>query len=117
MIVEKQTEENEQLETNLRKLKDLYNEYSHYDQYSSQMLENMKTLNHTQLAMSKQQSIESTSSHSAADGENLDPDQFESLSTLMFHKLFQLPLVDMKTKQLSKPVKKNEWMLWSVFFP
>ena len=104
MIVEKQTEENEQLETNLRKLKDLYNEYSQYDQFSSQMLENMKTLNQTQLAMSKQQSIDqTTTTHS--DGENLDPDQFESLSTLIFHKMFNLPLVDMKTKHLYKPIK------------
>ena len=102
LIVDKQNEENVQLENDLRKLKDLYNEYYQYDQYSSQMLENMKTLNHTQLAMSKHQSIETSS---RPDGDTLDPDQFESLSTLIFHKMLNLPLVDMKTKQLHKPGK------------
>jgi len=38
-------------------------------------------------------------------GDGIDVDQFEQLSTLMLHKMLDLPLVDIKVKQLQKPKK------------
>ncbi|CAF1144936.1 unnamed protein product [Adineta ricciae] len=103
LIVEKQTDEKVQLENEIQKLKQLYEEYSQYDEYSTKMLENIKILNQTQLAVSKHESLTDAST---SNDNNLDIDQFEHLSTLLFHKILHLPLVDMKAKHLHKPEKK-----------
>ena len=103
LIVEKQTNEKVQLENEIQKLKQLYEEYSQYDEYSTKMLENIKILNQTQLAVSKHESLTDAST---SNDNNLDIDQFEHLSTLLFHKILHLPLVDMKAKHLHKPEKK-----------
>ena len=99
-IIDKQTNENQQLKTELNQLKQLYHQYHHYDDYSSKMLENIQTLHQTQLTISQ---------HEANHREtpSLEIDQFEQLSTLLLHKMFHLPLVDMKAKHLHKPEKNK----------
>jgi hypothetical protein len=67
------------------------------------MLENIKILNHTQLAVSKHESLKNLNN---SNGDNIDIDQFEQLSTLLLHKMLNLPLIDMKAKHLHKPEKK-----------
>jgi hypothetical protein len=103
LIVDKQTNENNQLENEILKLKQLYNEYNQNDEYSTKLLENMKILNQTQLAVSKHQSLTDLK---PSNGDTIDIDQFEQLSTLLFHKMLHLPLVEMKAKHLHKPDKK-----------
>ncbi|UJR21852.1 hypothetical protein I4U23_024925 [Adineta vaga] len=103
LIIEKQTNEKTDLENEINKLKQLYEEYSQYDEYSTKMLENIKILNQTQLAVLKHESITDSS---ISNDNNIDIDQFENLSTLLFHKILHLPLVDMKAKHLHKPEKK-----------
>jgi hypothetical protein len=103
LIVDKQTNEKNQLENEILKLKQLYNEYHQNDEYSTKLLENMKILNQTQLAVSKHQSLTDLN---PSNGDNIDIDQFEQLSTLLFHKMLHLPLVEMKAKHLQKPDKK-----------
>ena len=62
------------------------------------MLEHSEVLNQTQSTVSNQNNpIEEPTGDSA--------DQFESLSTLIFHKILNLPLIDMKKKHLRKPEK------------
>jgi hypothetical protein len=68
------------------------------------MLENVKILNHTQLAVSKHESL--IDLNNQTNGDHFDIDQFEQLSTLLLHKMLNLPLVDMKAKHLHKPEKK-----------
>ena len=70
------------------------------------MLENIKILNHTQLAVSKHESLTDLNNQINSNDDNIDIDQFEQLSTLLLHKLLNLPLVDMKAKHLHKPEKK-----------
>ena len=82
----------------------LYNEYNQYDEYSIKMLENIKILNHTQLAVSKHESL--TDLNNQMNTDNIDIDQFEQLSTLLLHKILHLPLIDMKAKHLHKPEQK-----------
>jgi hypothetical protein len=67
------------------------------------MLENIKILNHTQLAVSKHESLTDLNNQISS---NIDIDQFEHLSTLLLHKMLNLPLIDMKAKHLHKPEKK-----------
>lgn len=86
------------------KLKQLYNEYSQYDDYSSKLLENIKILNHTQLAVSKHESL--TDINNQTNNDTIDIDQFEQLSTLLLHKILNLPLIDIKAKHLHKPEEK-----------
>ena len=108
MITDKQLEENDELETDLVKLKQLYKEYQNYDDQSTKMLDNVHILNQAQVAVSKHQSheIRPDSNQTSTENAAVDPDQFESLSTLLFHKMLHLPLVDMKAKHLRKPEKK-----------
>jgi hypothetical protein len=106
LIVAKQTNENNQLENEIIKLKQLYQEYHQYDEYSTKMLENIQILNQTQLAVSKHDSSADFNPQTNANPDHIDVDQFEQLSTLLLHKMLHLPLVDMKTKQLHKPDKK-----------
>jgi len=71
------------------------------------MLDNIKILNHTQLAVSKHESSSIDLNNQINSNEdNIDIDQFEQLSTLLFHKILHLPLIDMKAKHLHKPEKK-----------
>ncbi len=106
LIVAKQTNENNQLENEIIKLKQLYQEYHQYDEYSTKMLENIQILNQTQLAVSKHDSSTDFNPQTNTNADHIDVDQFEQLSTLLLHKMLHLPLVDMKTKQLHKPDKK-----------
>jgi len=103
LIVDKQTNENNQLENEILKLKQLYNEYNQNDEYSTKLLENIKILNQTQLAVSKHQSLTDLK---PSNEDTIDIDQFEQLSTLLFHKMLHLPLVEMKAKHLHKPDRK-----------
>ena len=64
------------------------------------MLDNVKILNNTQLAVTQHDSLNNSN------GDNIDIDQFEHLSTLLLHKILNLPLIDMKSKHLHKPEKK-----------
>lgn len=70
------------------------------------MLENIKILNHTQLAVSKHESFNNLNNQINSNTDNIDIDQFEQLSTLLLHKSLHLPLVDIKAKHLHKPEKK-----------
>jgi hypothetical protein len=70
------------------------------------MLENIKILNHTQLTISKHESSIDLNNQINSNGDNININQFEQLSTLLFHKILNLPLVDMKAKHLHKPEKK-----------
>jgi len=70
------------------------------------MLENIKILNHTQLTISKHESSIDLNNQINSNEDNIDINQFEQLSTLLFHKILNLPLVDMKAKHLHKPEKK-----------
>ncbi|CAF3642990.1 unnamed protein product, partial [Rotaria sp. Silwood2] len=83
LIVDKQTHEKNQLENEILKLKQLYNEYNQYDEYSMKMLENIKILNHTQLAVSKHESLLDLNNQNNSNDNNIDIDQFEQLSTLL----------------------------------
>jgi hypothetical protein len=67
------------------------------------MLDNIKVLNQTQLAVAKHESA--TDANLSTDN-HIDVDQFEQLSTLLLHKALHLPLVDLKAKHLHKPEKK-----------
>ena len=117
LITDKQLEENDQLETDLMKLKQLYKEYQNYDDQSTKMLDNVHILNQAQVAVSKHQSDEIRPDANPMSTENaVDPDQFEPLSTLLFHKMLHLPLVDMKAKHLRKPEKKwSKFILQQIF--
>ncbi|CAF3538938.1 unnamed protein product [Rotaria socialis] len=107
LIVDKQTNEKIQLENEIVKLKQLYNEYNQYDEHSMKLLENIKILNHTQLAVSKHESLlDLNNKTDTTHDENIDIDQFEQLSTLLLHKILNLPLIDMKAKHLHKPEQK-----------
>lgn len=99
LIVEKQSEENHRLEKNLSKLKQLYKEYYQNDQYSSELFEHSQILNQTQSIVSNQNNPDEETTNDAVD-------QFESLSTLIFHRILNLPLIDMKKKHLRK-LEKN----------
>lgn len=118
LITDKQLEENDQLETDLMKLKQLHKEYQNYDDQSTKMFDNVHILNQAQVAVSKHQSDEIRPDSNPTSTENAaDPDQFEPLSTLLFHKMLHLPLVDMKAKHLRKPEKKwFEFILQQIFF-
>ena len=105
-IIDKQTNENNQLKTELSQLKQLYHQYHQYDEYSNKMLDNVQILNQTKLAIANHQSLPEQNSLENPMGNALDIDQFEQLSTLLLHKMLHLPLVDMKTKHLHKPEKK-----------
>jgi len=59
----------------------------------------MQNLNQTQLTL---RNFHESKPHS----EQIDVDQFEQLSTLLFHKILHLPLIDMKAKHLLKPERK-----------
>lgn len=103
-IIDKQTNENNQLKTELTQLKQLYHEYHQYDDYSSKMFENIQTLHQTQLAVSRHQSL--SIGENSIGNSPLEIEPFEQLSTLLLHKMLHLPLVDMKAKHLHKPEKK-----------
>ncbi|CAF1178153.1 unnamed protein product [Rotaria sp. Silwood1] len=105
LIIDKKIHENNQLENEILKLKQLYNEYNQYDEYSMKMLENIKILNQTQLTVSKHELLLDLK-NSNDDNNNIDIDQFEQLSTLLLHKILHLPLIDMKAKHLHKPEHK-----------
>ena len=102
LIVDKQTDEKNQLENQILKLKQLYNEYRQNDDYSTKMLDNIKILNQTQLAVSRCESLTDLNNQTNSHDDNVDIDQFEQLSTLLLHKILNLPLIDMKTKRLHK---------------
>ncbi|CAF0941219.1 unnamed protein product [Rotaria sordida] len=106
LIIDKQINEKNQLENEILKLKQLYNEYNQYDEYSMKMLENIKILNHTQLTVSKHESLLDLNNQNNSNDDNIDIDQFEQLSTLLLHKILHLPLIDMKAKHLHKPEQK-----------
>ncbi|CAF1350367.1 unnamed protein product [Adineta steineri] len=106
LIVNKQTNEKLQLENEITKLKQLFKEYNQYDEYSTKMLENIKILNQTQLAVSKHESLIDLNNPINSNDNQIDIDQFEQLSTLLLHKTLNLPLINMKAKHLHKPEKK-----------